>query len=178
MADGMAADSPGSAAPIDPSRETALRWFDELQDPIRRYLIRIGVPAQQADDALQETFLRLYRQHRKTGDISNVRAWTFQVARNYIRDERRTGYRRRAMPLDEARLTDSGAGPEAAILSEERERRVRRAIEQLPPRERECIILRSSGLKYREIAEVMEISIATVSGLALRATARLAEEVL
>ncbi len=178
MADGMAADSSETASALDQAREEALRWFDELHGPVRRYLIRIGVPAQQADDALQETFLRLYQHLRKGGDISNVRAWIFQVARNYIRDERRTAHRRRATPLDAARLVDSAVDPEQAVLSDERELRVRTAVEQLPPREKECIILRSSGLKYREIAEVMGISVATVSGLAMRATARLAGEVL
>ncbi len=182
-ADGMAADSSRAASSNNVPREAALRWFDELSGPLRRYLVVTGALPPQADDAVQETFLRLYQQLCKHGEISNVRAWTFKVANNYIRDQRRNAYTRRTISLDEAtqtveRFADSSAGAERAILSEEREQRLRKAIERLPARERECIVLRSSGLKYRQIAEVMEISLATVSNLAAKATERLAEDLL
>jgi RNA polymerase sigma-70 factor (ECF subfamily) len=69
-------------------REEALRCFDQWHDPLRRYLICAGSRAEDADDAVQETFLRLYQHLAKDGDRSNLCGWIFQVARNYVRDQR------------------------------------------------------------------------------------------
>src|SRR5277367_5524053 len=83
---GVADDGPGG--------ET-LRWFDELRRPLRLYLICAGANPPDADDAVQETFLRLHQHLEKGGDRSNIQAWVFQVARNYLRDDRRSARKRR-----------------------------------------------------------------------------------
>jgi len=73
-------------------------------------------------------------------------------------------------------IADPQAGPEDEAIRQERERRVRRAIEKLSAQQRECILLRISGLRYREIAEVLGINVSSVGELVDRATARLSEE--
>src|SRR5262245_38897440 len=83
-------------------REEALRWFDRLHDPLRRYLMCAGSRAEDADDAVQETFLRLYQHLARGGDRSNLSGWVFQVARNFLRDERRSARRRGAVAWDDA----------------------------------------------------------------------------
>ncbi|HEX6545168.1 MAG TPA: sigma-70 family RNA polymerase sigma factor, partial [Bryobacteraceae bacterium] len=52
--------------------------------------------------------------------------------------------------------------PEAIYLRAEREQRIRDAMAQLSRAQRECLVLRTRGMKYREIAEVLQISIASV----------------
>ena len=175
--------STGTAAETvsDRARGVSLRWFGELQDPLRRYLVCSGVRPADADEAVQESFLRLYRHLEKGREVDNVRAWVFQVARNYLKDERKSAHSRHSVPLDnamerEGRFADPGANPEHGALHEERARRLTQAIERLPAQQRECILLRSSGLRYREIAEVMGININNVGGLVMRAVARLSEE--
>jgi RNA polymerase sigma-70 factor (ECF subfamily) len=181
MADGATANPAKVTAAADLARDEALRWFDELRDPLRRYLMCAGASPADADEALQESFLRLYRQLEKNGDLPNLRGWVFQVARNYLRDERKSARRQRSVPLDDAmeregRLADPGGSPERRMLDEERTRRLRAAIEELPADQRECMLLRAAGLRYREIAAVLEINISSVGVLVRRAMARLSEE--
>jgi RNA polymerase sigma-70 factor (ECF subfamily) len=181
MADGARANPAKVATAADLARDEALRWFDELRDPLRRYLICAGACPADADEAVQESFLRLYRQLEKSGNLSNLRGWVFQVARNYLRDERKSARRQRSVPLDEAmeregRMADPRGSPEHCMLGEERSRRLHAAIEKLPAEQRECMLLRASGLRYREIAIVLGINISSVGVLVRRAVARLSEE--
>ena len=83
----------------------------------------------------------------------------------------------RTVPLDDALAKpDPQATPEHSALANERTRRLRAAIEALPEQQRECMLLRSSGLQYREIADVLGITTSSVGALVHRATARLTEE--
>ncbi len=105
----------------------------------------------------------------------------FKWRGNYLRDERKSARRQRTVPLDgamerEARFADPGGSPEHCALGEERTRRLRAAIEKLPPQQRECMLLRSSGLRYREIAEILGINTSSVGPLVQRAVARLSED--
>ena len=74
----MADEGPASISKVAPAadqaRGLALRWFDELRDPLRRYLMCAGACPADADEAVQESFLRLYQHLEKGGDRSNVRA--------------------------------------------------------------------------------------------------------
>ena len=125
MADEGAANRAQPATAAELAREEALRWFDELCDPLRRYLLCSGASAADADEAVQESFLRLYQHLEKSGDRSNLRGWVFQVARNYLRDERKSARHQKTAPLDDAmerdgRFADPGSSPEHCALGEER----------------------------------------------------------
>jgi RNA polymerase sigma-70 factor, ECF subfamily len=181
MADGETANVTKAATAAVRAHEEALHWFDELRDPLRRYLMCAGASPADADEAVQESFLRLYRHLEKNGALSNLRGWVYQVARNYLRDERKSARRQRTVPLDDAmeregRFADPRGSPEHCALGEERTRRLRAAIEKLPQQERECILLRASGLRYREIAEVLGTNISSAGLLVRRAVARLTED--
>lgn len=182
MADGGTANLTKAAAGADLAREEALRWFDELRDPLRRYLMCSGSSPADADDAVQESFLRLHQYLVRSGDRSNVCGWVFQVARNYLRDERKSARSKRTVPLDEIASNggpaDPGTSPLHGVLDEERTRRLRSAIGRLPEQQRECMLLRSAGLRYREIAKILGIQTASVGTLVHRAVARLSEELL
>jgi RNA polymerase sigma-70 factor (ECF subfamily) len=165
------------AAAVDQRSDEALRCFDELRDPLRRYLLCAGASPADADDAVQETFLRLYRHLEKGGGPVNLYGWVFQVARNYLRDELKSARRQRSVPLEEALNRQGSLGnPEHSAMSDERTRRLRAAIEKLPRQQRECMLLRSSGLRYREIAELLGINTSSVGPLVQRAVARLSED--
>jgi RNA polymerase sigma-70 factor, ECF subfamily len=170
-----------AAAADQPEPGEALRWFDELRDPLRCYLLCAGASPADADDAVQESFLRLHRHLEKNGDRSNLYGWVFQVARNYLRDERKSARHQRTEPLDEA-IARGGVpagpqgNPEHCALAEERTRRLRAAVGNLPEQQRECMLLRASGLRYREIAGMLNINVSSVGALVHRATARLKEE--
>jgi RNA polymerase sigma-70 factor (ECF subfamily) len=69
-----------------PPDQEVIRLFDELYTPLRRYVIFLGLPPEDAEDAVQETFLRLYKHLGSRRDRANLRGWLFHVARNLARD--------------------------------------------------------------------------------------------
>jgi RNA polymerase sigma-70 factor, ECF subfamily len=174
---GMAAVTKATVPSGEPE---VLRWFDQLRDPLRRYLLLAGSSAADADDAVQEAFLRLHQHFARGGDRSNVCGWVFQVARNYLRDVRKSARRQRTVQLEDVATegdpADPRRSPEHHALDRERARRLRAAIHSLPEQQRQCMLLRASGLRYREIAEVLGIRISSVGSLVHRAVARLSED--
>src|SRR5580698_792612 len=91
------------------SRESEVSGiFDELQRPLLRYFLCAGLSREDADEGIQETFLRLHQHLRKDGDRSNLRGWIFQVARNLARNQHKSARIRRTEALD-GDLERSGA---------------------------------------------------------------------
>jgi RNA polymerase sigma-70 factor (ECF subfamily) len=162
------------------STAEVIRLFDELRPGLFRYLRWRGSTAEEADDAIQETFLRLHTHLRRGGDESNLRAWIYRVAGNVIRDDRKSGRRRFSQPLECDERTDvwpdPSAGPEQLVLERESNQRLRAAIARLSVTERECLALRSEGFRYREIGEVLGIGTSTVCDVLKRAFGTLARE--
>jgi RNA polymerase sigma-70 factor (ECF subfamily) len=68
------------------------------------------------------------------------------------------------------------ATPEKAILEKEKFRRLRAAVGLLPESERECLLLRAGGLRYREIGDVLGLATSTVADTVERAIKKLAEK--
>ena len=138
------------------------------------YLLRLGLSPSQAQEGVQEVFLRLHSALVRGESIHNPRAWVFRVAHNLAVTEHRAGDRWMALdPELEAALTDRGPGPEARVLQRERSARVSEALAELSPQQRRCLYLRAEGLRYREIAEVIGVGVSTVSEFLTRAVARL-----
>jgi RNA polymerase sigma-70 factor (ECF subfamily) len=69
-----------------------------------------------------------------------------------------------------------GATPEKAVLEKEKFRRLRAAIGLLAESERECLLLRAEGLRYREIGDVLGLATSTVADTVERAVKKLAEK--
>jgi RNA polymerase sigma-70 factor (ECF subfamily) len=155
-------DEPVAGLPLD---EVVMQQYDSEQLPLRRYLIFAGVDEATAQEIVQETFLRLYRHLGANGDRSNLRAWIYRVARNLARNHQASAQSRLSAPMDGVSadlLPAQDDSPESQLLSRERERRVRRAMERLSDAQRECLLLRAQGMRYREIAAVLNLSVSTV----------------
>jgi len=151
--------------------------FDELRKPLLRYLVSLGLSADEAQDVIQDAFLSLHRSLTAGGSPENARAWLFRVAHNAARNRQRSYPRRFGSPLESEAcdLTD-GATPERAVLKKERYRKLEAAIRMLTDSERECLLLRAEGLRYREIGEVLGLATSTVAGIVDRAVKKLAEK--
>ena len=161
---------------VAPRRPRLLR-ASALRSSVR---ICAGLSREDADEGIQETFLRLHQHLRKDGDRSNLRGWIFQVARNLARNQHKSARIRRTEALDDGlerggALADPNGSPEDQAIRSERMRRLRRSMEMLTAQQRECVMLRASGLRYREIAEVLGVGISSVGETVQRAAARLNE---
>ena len=160
------------------SHDEIERLYEETRGAICSYLLCLGVPAAQAQEVTQEVYLRLYQTMRKGQEIQNIRAWLFRVAYHQGLKVRAREKSFHMVNPDWERFTQPEAeSPERQLLHRERMSRVASALESLSPQQRNCLYLRSEGLRYREIAEIMGISLSTVNEFLRRGIARLAKAV-
>jgi RNA polymerase sigma-70 factor (ECF subfamily) len=155
--------------------------FDSLRDPVYRYLYRLIGNQREAEDLVQETFLRLYIYLDEGHRPENTRAWVFRVAHNLAVDKRRKripvafGNGPRWDWIQEHEI-DPAPDAEQNLLQMERRQRVRKSLTRLSPQERHCLDLRTEGLCYREIAEVLGIRPVTVVTFLRRAIQKIIRE--
>jgi RNA polymerase sigma-70 factor, ECF subfamily len=128
----------------------------------------------EAEDVVQETFLRLDGQAVLDRPDGEVAAWLRRVclntAYNRLRGRRRTTARLERAGLaeradDEA---DAGATPLLAVLRAEQQRAVRQALAALPERQRSALLLRHAGYSYAEIAATLDLALGSVGVLLAR----------
>ncbi len=155
--------------------------FEQLHAPVFRYILRKTRDSGQAEDITQETFLRLLRHLREDRLLDNPKAWLFTVANNLAIDAGRD--ESHFKDLDETawkKIEESRPGlqtdPEELTLQRERLDGLHIAVLNLTPFQRQCLHLRAEGLRYREIAGLLEISLSTVTDAVRRATLKLARE--
>jgi RNA polymerase sigma-70 factor, ECF subfamily len=162
--------------------EKVLVYFEQLRLPVFRFLLRKTHNAGRAEDLTQETFLRLCRHLMESKPLENPKAWLFTVANNLAIDVARSDGS--SIDLDERNwreIEESRSGmqsdPEALLIQNERLDRLQIAVLNLTQLQRECLHMRAEGLRYREIAELLAISVSTVADAVRRATLKLAREV-
>ena len=158
--------------------------FRRHHGSIQAYFLRQGVAQDQAQELAQETFLRAWRGIEGFRSAASPSTWLFTIARNILYNFWRD---RRAAKRDAATLTlsddsedampvpcvDPGVDPEHRALDEERQTLLRGEIDKLPTQMRQCLLLRHNGLRYREIADVLGVSIETVKSHLHQARQRL-----
>jgi RNA polymerase sigma-70 factor, ECF subfamily len=121
-----------------------------------------------AEDILQETFVKLLHHLSAGGDTTNLRGWLFTVAAHAARDRQRGRFR--WIPWEPAH--DSPVAPPMLPDEDGRLGAAREAMQRLGPRDRLLIALRASGLSYREIAAAAGLRPASVGRLLARALDR------
>ena len=156
----------------------ATNLYRELRKPLLRYLVCLGLTADEAQDVVQDAFVSLQRHLAAGGSQENMRSWLFRVAHNGARNRQKSYERRRGAPLDDAMASAmvDRATPERAVLEKEKFRRLRCAVKLLSDAERECLLLRAGGLRYREIGDVLGLATSTVGDTVERAIKKLAEK--
>jgi RNA polymerase sigma-70 factor (ECF subfamily) len=162
--------APAAAEPL------LVQLFDQLRSPLLRYLLSLGISLEDAEEVIQEAFLALFAHLRSGKSRRNLRGWIFRVAHN-IGLKRRLAARRHASssPIDEvaANWIDPEKNPEEQLLSNQRQQRLEGILRALPDRDRWCLALRAEGLRYREIAEILDISLGSVAASVARSLGRL-----
>jgi RNA polymerase sigma-70 factor (ECF subfamily) len=152
--------------------ETAFaRLYERHWEGVWRILVRLVGDADAAGDVAQEVFVQLYRKPPLAEDVP-LRAWLYRVALNRGYNALRADRRRRTREEAAAQDPTSGAGgPDLTELAHRAEERdaVRRALLQLPERQRDCLLLRAEGLSYAEIAASLGVAPGSVGTTLARA---------
>ena len=137
-----------------------------------------GSPAD-AEDLAQEAFLQAYARIRDFRSGSRFHPWIYTIALNLCRSHLRRRSLPRWLPVlrgrgedraPEAEISDRSPDPEQALLAQEAEERLQKAIDALPSKYREVFVLRQSQeLSYEEIAGLLGLPLGTVEVRLFRA---------
>jgi RNA polymerase sigma-70 factor (ECF subfamily) len=137
--------------------------FEELVDAhsgeLFGYLWRLLGDEQEAQDCLQDTYLRAYRAYERTAP-DNLRAWLYKIATNAARSRGQRNGRRAARHAELHEELPSGeARVETQVLEGISRAQVRAAVDGLPGKQRAALLLRKyQGLEYGEIAAALDCS--------------------
>jgi RNA polymerase sigma-70 factor (ECF subfamily) len=154
--------------------------FDDLRVPMLRYLMSFGLAIPDCEEIVQESFLALFLHLQRGRCRRSLRSWLFRVAHNMAL-KRLNGLRREARRLSDCEgetcdlAVDPLPNPEDQVSHNQMQTRLMAVFHALPEQSRQCLSLRAEGLRYREIAEVLDISLGAVALLLARSLARTAE---
>ena len=157
--------------------------FEEL---VRRYqqavfntIYRYTGNRDDVQDLAQEVFVKVWRRAAQFKGRSKFSTWLYRIAVNHAINHRRKN-RHPHVSLDE--LSEQGSLPDPLIVEPDWEKRrkvalVRRAVDELPERQRAALVLAQfEGRSYREIAEILGVSVSSVESLIWRARRGLKEK--
>lgn len=143
--------------------------FEAYFPRLFRYLDRLSGDPALAADLAQDAFVRLYAR----GSLPDApEAWLITVAMNLFRNDRSTRARRRrllTLARAESVMADPPPSPSTAAVATGGSERVRAALDAMPERERQLLLLHAEGYRYREIAEALSLHEASVGTLLARA---------
>lgn len=165
--------------------EAAGEIFKIYQARVLSHFSKKGVPRDEAEDLTQDVFSRVFKSMDTFHGESEaeLNAWLFQIVRNrfanYIRDRKTQKRGGVEEPIeDSGEIPDPEERPLDALVRRQRRERLRRALPSLPEQMRKCCILRYvDGLKYKEIADELGISIETVKAHLFQGRRRLTQAV-
>ncbi len=151
--------------------------FDELHHRLLRYVLSFGLAAADGEEIIQEAFLALVKHIQQGRSRRNLRGWLFRVAHN--QSLKRLAGNGRRFEAAGSSASDAEVHPDPALNPEEqatfnqRQTRLLATLQVLPPQDQSCLRLRAEGLRYREISDVLGMSLGSVAASLARSLERL-----
>jgi RNA polymerase sigma-70 factor, ECF subfamily len=165
-------------APADETVEEVIDLFNQFRNPLLRYVLTFGLRLHDGEEIVQEVFLALF-QHLNQGKArTNLKGWVFRVAHNLALKQRLRIGRSQQLHSQECHAEQyfaPGLNPEEEFAGAQWRQRLLEAVDGLAETDRCCLYLRAEGLRYRQIAEVLGISLGGVSLSLARSLNRLSE---
>lgn len=150
------------------------QWVREYQDQawtVARYILK---DAQEAEDATQEAFVKLWH-NRDNIDPGRVQSWLMKVTRNGCLDRLRR--RRENVEFDESYMGEEASGPMQDVATGQTREWLKRAIGSLKEPYRSLVVLRDVNQhSYEEVASMLELNLAQVKTYLHRARKQLREQ--
>jgi RNA polymerase sigma-70 factor, ECF subfamily len=148
------------------ARERDAAAFEQLivahAAPLQRMLRRMLGSTPDAEEVLQETFLKAWRAIERFRGEAQFSTWLYRIAVNEARRRQAYDAHRRALPIDDVmvELPDLSAGPAALAESAELEAFIEECVAELPASYREAVVLRDvEGLSNEEAAAVLDLDL-------------------
>lgn len=154
------------------------------KDPLFNFIYRFLGEAQEAEDIVQETFLRLFKNKHYYKEIARFSTWIYTIAGNLAKTELRKRKRRKLFSINQFMSTekdydipDESTNPEREADSQITDAIIQEAIDKLSPKFKQVILLRDiQGFSYEEIADIVRIPLGTVKSRVNRARLKLQED--
>jgi RNA polymerase sigma-70 factor (ECF subfamily) len=151
--------------------------FGKMRSPLLRYILTFGIPIHDGEEIVQEAFLALFKHVARGKSQANLPGWLFRVCHNLaLKHRKRARGRERNLIDAEAgfveRQADAALNPEQQLAQTQRRKKLEAVLRALPDRDRYCICLRAEGLRYRDIAAILGMSLGAVAISLSRSLAR------
>lgn len=154
------------------------------KDPLINFIYRFLGSQTDAEDVLQETFLRLYKNKHYYKEIAKFSTWIYTIAGNLAKTELRKRKRRTLFSINQFGgedkdydIPDNSNNPEQDTNTQITDEIIQASIERLSAKFKEVIILRDiQGFSYEEIAEMLQVPLGTVKSRVNRARLKLQED--
>ncbi|MFZ0390882.1 MAG: sigma-70 family RNA polymerase sigma factor [Calditrichia bacterium] len=154
------------------------------KDQLLNFVYRFVSNRTDAEDIVQETFLRVYKNKHYYKEIAKFSTWVYTIAGNLAKTELRRRKRHKIFSVsnfvNEERdydIPDREHSPERKVDGSIKENMIQSAIEKLPPKFKEVIILRDvQGFAYEEISQILNIPLGTVKSRVNRGRLKLQED--
>lgn len=138
--------------------------FHTWRDRLYYFTLKITNSPQQAEDLVQDVFVKLWLQRSDLEGIYNFQAWIYRVIKNQaISDLRRMSLETTILAQLRKETVSKGQLADEQLLHKQLQQKLKEAIEKLPPRQKQIYsMIRIEGLKQEEIASRLNLSISTV----------------
>jgi RNA polymerase sigma-70 factor (ECF subfamily) len=165
-----------STGVITLSPDEAARLVERHRLPVYRVALRLLNDTHEAEDVSQEVLLQLCRTRASLAPGSDEGAWAYSIVVNRCRDILRSMRHRNLVLKPETPDTESeGLQPDQALQRAREERRVRVALQRLPPTYRAVLVLRDlEGQPYKRMCEILASTETTLKARVIRARRALA----
>lgn len=154
------------------------------KDPLLNFIYRFLGDFVEAEDIVQETFYRVYKNKHYYKEVAKFSTWIYTIAGNLAKTELRRRKRRKIFSIHrdsatekELELPDLKSDPEKEVNTIVTEKLIQKAISNLPERFRQVIVLRDiQGFSYEEISSIIKVPLGTVKSRVNRARLKLQED--
>ena len=143
---------------------------DRYQDSLAQYATQMTGSPDDAADVIQESFVRAFRFLRRCDNPANFKGWLFRIVSNQCKSHLSRHARRKTTTMDDMAALPAPDDPARDVAAEEMRGQVQRALEELPPDQREVLVLKYvQDRNLTEMAELLEVSIPALKMRLLRA---------
>lgn len=156
--------------------ERASVLFERYHRRIFNFLLRLTRNRDEAEDLTQNVFFRMIRYRSTFRDDSRFVPWIYQIARNVFSDHYQMNRNKLNLYLDVEKIQDELEDTNASDMQTEKEALLLRSMDLLSEEQRELLILtRFQHMKYEEVAQIMDTTVANIKVKVHRAISKLRE---